>query len=300
MKAAALVAAALLVAACSSNGIKDPVEIDHMSFDMQVGANDNRPARLELVRVDEERLVRELVGIETVDWFGPAGEAFRSANPDAVYDTWELVPGQTTGPFEVEADGDLAAILFCDTREPPPPLRLVRDGRVDVRVGADGCAVEGEGRAERFRDRLRRRRLVTVTFSTSADAGGHSPVRVELVRSPDPDVVEELARLEPRNWFADAAEEFRRAHRHVLFDHWELVPDATFGPFRFAVNRNGEGILFCAGADRPLRIPWRKQIAVHIDGAGCELGHAPATQDDSGDESLWQSLTRRLWAMRLW
>ena len=184
MKAGALLAAALLAAACGSNAVRDPVDIDRVSFDMPAGANGNRPARLEMVRVDDDRLARELVRIATGDWFGPAGDAFRNANPDAVYDAWELVPGRAAGPFDVAARGDLAAVLFCDTRAQPPPLRLVRDGRVDIRVAADGCAVDGGRRGERLRDRLRRRRFVTVSFSTSADAGGHRPVRVELVRSP--------------------------------------------------------------------------------------------------------------------
>jgi hypothetical protein len=270
VKASALLAAGLLVAACGSNPVKDPVDIERMSFDMEVGANGNRPARLEMVRVDDDGLMRELVGIATEDWFGSAGEAFRSANPDAVYDAWELVPGRTTGPFDVDKRGDLAAVLFCDTRRKPPPLRLVRDGRVTVRVAADGCAVDGGRRAERFRDRLRRRQFVTVSFSTSADAGGRRPVRVELVRSPDPDAVEAFARLDPDNWFAFAAEEYRRTHRDVLFDHWELVPDATYGPFGFAVNGDADGILFCAGSDQPLRIAWRRDIEVHIDDAGCD------------------------------
>ena len=276
MKASAVLAAGALVAACASNGVKNPVDIERMTFDMPAGANDNRPARLEMVRVDDDRLVRELVGIATVDWFGAAGDAFRNANPDARYDAWELVPGRAAGPFDVDVRGDLAAILFCDTRTKPPPLRLVRDGRVNVRVAADGCAVDGGRRAERFRDRLGRNRLVTVSFSTSADAGGHRPVRVELVRSPDPDTVEELARLDPRSWFADAAGAFRRSHRDVLFDRWELVPDGTYGPFRFAVDRRTDGILFCDGSEAPLRLAWSRAVEVRIDGKGCGLSQAPS------------------------
>ena len=282
MRASALLVAGLLVTACGSNGVKDPVDIDRMSFDMPAGANGNRPARLEMVRVGDDGLVRELVGIATEDWFGPTGEAFRSANPDALYDAWELVPGRAAGPFDVAVRGDFAAVLFCDTRTKPPPLRLMRDGRVNVRVVADGCAVDGGRRAERFRDRLGRNRLVTVSFSTSADAGGHGPVRVELVRSPDPDTVEELARLDPGSWFREAAGAFRRTHRDILFDRWELVPDGTYGPFRFAVNRSTDGILFCDGADAPLRLAWRKAVEVRIDGAGCGLAEAPPRPSGKG------------------
>ena len=280
MRATALLWAGLLVTACASNGVKDPVDIKRMSFDMRPGANGDRPARLELVRVEKERLVRELVGIATADWFGPAGAAFRSANPDAVYDAWELVPGRSAGPFDVKMRGKRAAILFCDTVAKPPPLRLVRDGLVNVRVLADGCEVEGE-RTKRFRDRLRRRRLVTVSFSTSADAGGHSPVRVELVRSPDPDIVEVLARVDPGSWFAFAADVFRRTNNDALFNRWELVPDGTFGPFGLTVNRGGEGILFCAGSDYPLRIAWRKHNEVRIHGAGCDLAGTSVPKDES-------------------
>lgn len=280
MKATALLATALLVAACASKGIEDPVDIGHMSFDMQQGTNGNRPARLELVRVDDEQLVRELVGTATADWFGAAGEAFRRANPDAVYDAWELVPGRASGPFDVEASGDLAAVLFCDMHSEPPPLRIADGGRVHVHV-SDGCTVYGGRRAEPFWDRLRLRRLVRVSFSMGADAGSHGPVRVELVRSPSPDIVDELARLDPQSWFADSGGAFRRTHRDVLLDRWELVADGTYGPFRFAVDGDTEGLLFCSGSDQPLRIAWRRDIDVLVDGKGCDLAHALPPADES-------------------
>lgn len=275
MKAAGpLAVAGLLVTACASKDVKEPVDIDRMSFDMAAGANRDRPARLEMVRVNDDDLVRELVGIATEDWFGDAGEAFRSANPNAVYDVWEVVPGRAAGPFKVDAKGDLAAILFCDTQEAPPPLRVGRGGDVTVHVTAGGCEVDG-GRGEGLLERLRRRSFVNLFFATSADAGGHRPVRVELVRTPDPELVDELARLDPGRWFADVREDFRRTHRDVLFDDWELVPDGAYGPFGFAVNSRTEGVLFCGGSERPLRIPWEQDIEVHIDGTGCALSSEP-------------------------
>ena len=124
-------------------------KLDSLSFVMKAGANDNWPARVALVRVQDARLVTELIRIDPSAWFGPAGEAFREAHPEAFYDDWELVPGRRAGPFGVAVDEKVAGVLFCETSAGTPPLPMERTGDVTVEVATDGCTLSaGEPASE--------------------------------------------------------------------------------------------------------------------------------------------------------
>lgn len=274
--AAALLAALPWAGGCAGGGgVDQPLRLDHISFRMHPGANDNAPAHLTLVRVAEDELLKELLQIESEAWFGEAGRAFRNKNPDALYDDWEVVPGRVSGPFDVELDDDeeVGGVLFCDTASAAPPMRLEADGDMTVNVAGDGCTVVSAGRDESFLERLRRRKLVSMTFATAADANGSRPVRVELVRTADAELVTDLLRLDPQIWFGRGGREFRAAHSSALFDYWELVPGTTFGPVDFAVNADADGVLFCAvPGGAPLRFAWEDEIEVAIDDEGCRVG----------------------------
>lgn len=139
-------AVCLLPLGCASDPdeVEDPLKLASLTLRMDQRANENWPARIELVRVEDMSLVKELVGTSASDWFGTAGTAFRNAHPDARYDYWELVPGTLLGPIEVKARGRLAGVLFCDTRSPQPPLRLERHRHASIAVDVDGCTVTSE------------------------------------------------------------------------------------------------------------------------------------------------------------
>ena len=294
----ALVGAMLLTVACAGRnggGVEEPLELDTVSFRMAAGVNGDRPARVALVRVDDDRLAEELLGIETAAWFGGEDRAFRNAHPASVHDGWEVVPGHDAGPFDVEVDEDLVGVLFCDTRIDGPPLRLERDGDLVFDVSGEGCALRGGSRKESFFDRLRRRKRVDVTFALSPDANGSRPVRVELVRTPDTQLVTELARLDSQAWFSQAGREFRARHSDALFDDWELVPGATYGPFELGVNDKADGVLFCGTpAGRALRVKWQRNIEIEIDARSCRF-RVERVADRTGRTWRWNPLTWGIW-----
>lgn len=119
------------------------LKLERIQLAMVPDVNDNWPVPVDLVRVQDADLVSELLRIETSVWFSGRRTAFRNSNPDALIDSWEVVPGTVTDSFEAEVDVDVAGVLFCGLRSPPPPLRFDRDGEVVVKIEADGCVLSG-------------------------------------------------------------------------------------------------------------------------------------------------------------
>lgn len=282
MKTCARIAMAVLVsliaAACAGRNpyeIDDPVKLKRMSFVMAPGANGNWPARVELVRVEDSRLVADLIATDTSAWFGETGDAFRRAHPGASYDAWELVPGQSAGPVDVKRKGKFAGVLFCDAQSGSTPFRVRRDGHLTVVIDDTGCRLEGIARKNR---RSRRSKTIDVTFAMSTASNGNRPLRVELVHVDDKDLVSDLTRMSGAAWFRAGGRAFRREHPDVSVDDWELVPGRHHGPFRVAVNRKVNGVLFC-GLSQPLELRWRRRIEVEVDGQGCRIAGAPRQSD---------------------
>lgn len=137
----------LLVAACGGAGEPEapasarPVQIDSVTFEMAAKANGGRPVRVGLVQFANPSLAEQLIAIPPAEWFGPKGDAFRAAHPNAYYDDWELVPGLVAGPFDLRVDEYVSAVLFCDTDAAPPPLRIEEDGDLAVHIEPEGCEV---------------------------------------------------------------------------------------------------------------------------------------------------------------
>lgn len=122
-----------------------PLKLNSIIISMEESINESWPVSIELIRVNDAALVEELLSIETKSWFDKKGSAFVVANPQAIINSWEIVPGTRVGPQRVKARGRLAGVLFCDLRgeEPPPALRFERDGNVVIHVTDDGCVLEG-------------------------------------------------------------------------------------------------------------------------------------------------------------
>lgn len=110
---------------------------------MSPTSNAGWPARVELVRVRDETLAGVLLRIEAANWFGDEGFSFRQANPLALYDAWEIVPGTNIGPFDIDERGDFAGVLFCDLRRARPPMRLPRGGDLMIYIDNEECNVTG-------------------------------------------------------------------------------------------------------------------------------------------------------------
>ena len=272
---AMVVLVSLIATACAGRNpyaIDDPVKLKRMSFVMAPGANGNRPARVELVRVADERLVAELIATDTSAWFGATGDAFKRAHPKAPYDAWELVPGHAAGPVNVKRKGKFAGILFCDAQSGSTPFRVQRDGHLTVVIDDTGCRLEGVARKKSIHRRWRRPKTVDVSFAMGSATNGNRPLRVELVRVDDRSLVSDLTRMSGTAWFRAGGRAFRREHPDVSVDDFELVPGRHHGPFRLAVNGKVNGVLFCGPSrNPPLELRWHRRIEVEVDGQGCRM-----------------------------
>ena len=266
---------ALLAGGCAGRdpyAIDDPLKLKRASFAMAAGANGNRPARVELVRVGDKRLFAELIAMDTTAWFDAVGEAFRRANPRAVYNAWELVPGHVSGPVDVKVKGKLAGVLFCDAPSGSAPFRIEQDGNLTVVIDDTGCRLEGGKRGKSMFGGFRRSKSVDLSFAVDPAANGNRPLRVQMVRVDDADLVPDLTRLSGAAWFGPGGLAFRRDHPDSSVDDWELVPGRNHGPFRLAVNGKVNGVLFCGPTrDFPLEVTWRRKLEVEIDDEGCTL-----------------------------
>ena len=273
---AMVVLMSLIVTACAGRNpyaIDDPVKVKRVSLVMAPGANGDRPARVELVRVEDERLLDDLIGKDTSVWFGETGDAFKRAHPSASYDDWELVPGHAVGPVNVKRKGRFAGILFCDAQSGSTPFRVQRDGHLTVAIDDAGCRLEGVARKKKSVLRFwRRTKRVDVSFAMGAATNGNRPLRVELVRVDDKSLVSDLTRMSGAAWFSAGGRAFRREHPDVSVDDWELVPGRRHGPFRLAVNGRVNGVLFCGPSrNPPLELRWRRRFEVEVDGQGCSM-----------------------------
>ena len=148
-----LIAMAVTLSGCSMFGLfggggedrkqkpQERIKVKSVSLAMSPDANERWPVRVELVRVKDERLAKSLLLIKTENWFGEEGEGFQKANPQALYDEWEVVPGTAIGPFKTRKRGRYAGVLFCGTRVPRPPERISRKGHMMIHVDDQGCNV---------------------------------------------------------------------------------------------------------------------------------------------------------------
>ena len=138
----------IVIAGCTGGRetITEParaLELDRISLAAAPGTNDNWPVRVELVRVRDVALVRQLLHIQTEAWFAESSHAFRQSHPEGFIYSWEVVPGTVVGPVDVAVEGPVAGVLFCETPSSPLPIRFERDGDVVVRIDDEGCALIG-------------------------------------------------------------------------------------------------------------------------------------------------------------
>lgn len=282
---------ALLVAGgCAGRdpfAIDDPLKLKRVSLAMAAGANGNRPARVELVRVGDMRLLDELIATDATAWFDGVGERFHRANPRAVFNAWELVPGHVSGPVNVKAKGRFAGVLFCDAPSGSAPFRLERDGDLTVVIDDNGCRLDGGRRRRSIVRVFRASKKVDLSFAMRPAANGNRPLHVQMVRVDDTALVADLTRLSGAAWFGAGGRAFRRDHPDTAVDDWELVPGGTHGPFRLAVNGRVNGLLFCGPTrDFPLEVPWRRRVAVEVDADGCTLATTRRSRSSSSRREM--------------
>ena len=120
-----------------------PLRIESATLSLAPLANERRPVRVSLVRVDDERVAQDLLAMAGSDWFdGGERDAFVAAHPTAVHDWWEVVPGTTIGPFDLRARRGLAGVLLCDIGA-RAPVRVERNGELRIGIDDGGCRIEG-------------------------------------------------------------------------------------------------------------------------------------------------------------
>lgn len=125
------------------------VDITSVVLEMSENANDDWPARVHLVRVDDAGTYARVLDVNPTEWFDGAGaRKFEDAHPRAHLDRWEIVPGTsigpfdlTSGPFYVELFDDFAAVLLCDVESNPPPKAVALEGDLRIIVTDSGCEI---------------------------------------------------------------------------------------------------------------------------------------------------------------
>ena len=113
LRVAALATVAALLTGCAGQKEKPTkprnTRVDSVTLVMAPQVNNNWPVAVQLVRVNDADLVRELLAIESSAWFAGEGEQFQRANPNLLLETWEIVPGTVVGPANVWSRQRLAA-----------------------------------------------------------------------------------------------------------------------------------------------------------------------------------------------
>ena len=270
--------------------------VESLTLRMAAGVNADWPVPVEMVRVSDPAALDQLLAMNAAGWFGAEGEAFRVANTDALYDAWEVVPGTTTGPFDVRVSGRYQGVLFCDVRGEQPLLAVPfeRDGDVLVSISDDGCTLAGGcvsrragllsvswgGRTCTGRALARPEyptRVREISFEVAEGANGNWPVSIELVRTTDGSLVDALMDIDMRTWFSEVGDEFRNANPDVRFDSWEVVPGTVAGPYDIAVDARVAGVLFCgaAGSFGPVQLGPDAAVVVEVGASGCEVRGRP-------------------------
>lgn len=120
------------------------VDIESVVLVMSADTNEDWPARVHLVRVDDAGTHDRLLAVDPREWFDGAGaRRFEDAHPQAHIDRWEIVPGTTIGPFAIDAGlfDDFAAVLLCDVESDPPPKTIAMDGDLRIIVTDAGCEI---------------------------------------------------------------------------------------------------------------------------------------------------------------
>lgn len=139
---------------------KPPLKIKTIKLTMESNANDNWPVPVELVRVADADLTKELLKIEPKEWFKKAGADFRNAHPGVYFDSWEVVPGTIVGPAKAKVRGRVAGVLFCGDADDSVALRVRTNGKVLVSIREDGCSIGRDSRKKKQgkkRPRVRKR-----------------------------------------------------------------------------------------------------------------------------------------------
>ena len=120
------------------------VDITSVVLEMPENANDDWPARVDLVRVDDAGTYDRVLAVDPTEWFDGAGaRKFEDAHPRAHLDRWEIVPGTSIGPFEFDLGlfDDFAAVLLCDVESNPPPKAVALEGDLRIIVTDSGCEI---------------------------------------------------------------------------------------------------------------------------------------------------------------
>ena len=118
------------------------VDITSVVVEMSSNANDDWPARVDLVRVDDAGIYARVIAVNPAEWFdGEGRRKFEDAHPQAYLDRWEIVPGTSIGPYDLGIFDDVAAVLLCDVESAPPPKAVAREGDLRIVVTDAGCEI---------------------------------------------------------------------------------------------------------------------------------------------------------------
>ena len=133
-----------------------------------------------------------------------------------------------------------------------------------------GCASKGE-KITKPKDPLKLRSMV---LRMESGANGNWPVRVDLVRTKDADLLPRLTAMKADGWFGEAGVSFRDAHPEVYVDSWEVVPGTVVGPFKVRLRERVAGVLFCntRSSPPPLRMATGGSVLVTVDDDRCRVG----------------------------
>lgn len=126
----------LALAACASVALPEPGIVE-LAFQVAPDANDNGPTAVDLVLVDDARLLDHLLTLSAREWF-ERREQIRRDHPGALeLFGWELVPGQDLPPQPIRAARrPVGAMIYANYLAPGAHRwRLGAESRVLVVLG---------------------------------------------------------------------------------------------------------------------------------------------------------------------
>lgn len=131
--------AAVLLAGCAD---KPELRLDGVSIQAAGRANDFAPVAVDVVLVQDAKLVDELLKLNASDWFGRKEQILRDHPQGVSTHSWEVVPGQVLAERLPPGPPSWTGLVFARYGSPGSHrLRLPQGGQLRLLLGESEAAI---------------------------------------------------------------------------------------------------------------------------------------------------------------